>query len=180
MSFSAAETRVENCAGRTVFIQTRHTFPCTGVLPVLFPQNKSFIRFGMDAGNAVRSRVVNCTQDVQFRYRQRASPYAIHTFRPVCVLWLEKVVLLCFGYSLRERTNERTNERNYGARGGFVKYLRLSRLNLCYFVLRKRGMVVERNTVCATVLFHRYYYNLLSGRFQPLGEVFNMKRSLNK
>ena len=92
---------------------------------------------------------------------------------PLFVCYLR---ILCFWYSLRyanERTNERTNERNYGARGGFVKYLRLSRRNLCYFVLRKRGMIVERNTVCAAVLFHGYYYNLLSGRFQPLGEVFN-------
>ena len=66
-----------------------------------------------------------------------------------------------------------TNERNYGARDGFVKYLGESLCDLCYFLLRKRGMIVERNTVCAAVLFHGYYYNLLSGRFQPLGEVFN-------
>ena len=138
--FSVRKTRVENRAGRTVFIQGRER--CT------FPNCELHFR-------------------VQFRYRQRASPYAIHTFRPVCVLWLEKVVLLCFGYSLRERTND------YASFERFVKYLRLSRRNLCYFVLRKRGMIMERNTVCATVLFHRYYYNLLSGRFQPLGEVFN-------
>ena len=83
------------------------------------------------------------------------------------MLWLEKVVLLCFGYSLRERTND------YAPFERFVKYLRLFLCDLCYMLLRKGDKVVERNTVCATVLFHGYYYNLLSGRFQPLGEVFN-------
>ena len=43
--------------------------------------------------------------------------------------------ILCFGYSLRY-ANERTND--YTARADFVKYLRLSRRNLCYILLRKR------------------------------------------
>ena len=91
-------------------------------------------------------------------------------------MFVDYLRILCFEDNLRyanERTNERTNERNYGARGGFVKYLGESLCDLCYFLLRKRGMIVERNTVCAAVLFHGYYYNPLSGRFQPLGEVFN-------
>ena len=111
MSFSAAETRVENCAGRTVFIQTRHTFPCTGVLPVLFPQNKSFIRFGMDAGNAVRSRVVNCTfvcnSDTGSEHRRMRY---IHSARCACY-GLRKLCCCVLGIVYaNERTNERTNE----------------------------------------------------------------------
>ena len=74
--------------------------------------------------------------------------------------------ILCFGYGYSlHYTNERTND--YTARADFVKYLRLSWRNLCYMLLRKGGKVVERNTVCATILFHGYYYNPLSAKNHP-------------
>ena len=93
----------------------------------------------------------------------------IHSARCACY-GLRKLCCCVLGIVYaNERTNERTND--YAPFERFVKYLRLFLCNLCYFVLRKRCMIMERNTVCATVLFHGYYYNLLSGRFQPLGEV---------
>ena len=51
-----------------------------------------------------------------------------------------------------ERTNERTND--YAPFGSFVNCPGGILCDLCYMLLRKRGMVVERNTVCAAALFH--------------------------
>ena len=51
-----------------------------------------------------------------------------------------------------ERTNERTND--YAPFGSFVNCPGGILCDLCYMLLRKRGMVVERNTVCAAVVFH--------------------------
>ena len=62
-----------------------------------------------------------------------ASIAVCDTFRPVYVLWDEENCIVACGVQF-----VLTNERNYGARADFVKYLRLSRRNLCYILLRKR------------------------------------------
>ena len=100
---------------------------------------KCELKAGTDAGKPQVLRVCEANSrselhtEVQFRYRRRASPYAIHTFRPVCVLWLEENCIVACGVQF-----VLTNEQNYGARADFVKHLRLSRRNLCYILLCKR------------------------------------------
>ena len=75
------------------------------------------LKAGTDAGKPQVLRVCEANSrselhtEVQFRYRRRASPYAIHTFRPVCVLWLEENCIVACGVQF-----VLTNERNYGAR----------------------------------------------------------------
>lgn len=49
----------------------------------------------------------------------------------------------------------------YAPFGSFVNHPGGILCDLCYMLLRKGGKVVERNTVCAAVVFHGYYYNII-------------------
>ena len=119
---------------------------------------------------------MNCTQDMQSSYRHGCRCLFFRVKRdgfPHSPLFVGCLRILSFVHKLRERTNERTND--YAPFERFVKHPGRLLCNLCYMLMRKGGKVVERNTVCATVLFHGYYYNLLSGRFQPFFLIKKMK-----
>ena len=80
-------------------------------------------------------------------------------------MFVDYLRILCFEDNLRyanERTNERTND--YAPFERFVKHPGRLLCNLCYMLMRKGVKVVERNTVCATVLFHTKYYNIIRAK----------------